>query len=89
MPAAENPDPVALRPSLARLAAIDERKVRIVELRYFGGLSIDDGRGDGLLADHRQTRVDDRQGVAVPRSDDMMDPESAGVQAIFADAVDR
>jgi RNA polymerase sigma factor (sigma-70 family) len=35
----------ALDESLARLAAIDERKARIVELRYFGGLSI------GELAD--------------------------------------
>jgi RNA polymerase sigma factor (TIGR02999 family) len=42
IPAAENLDLVALDESLARLAAIDERKVRIVELRYFGGLSIDE-----------------------------------------------
>jgi RNA polymerase sigma factor (TIGR02999 family) len=42
VPAAENLDLVALDQSLARLAAIDERKVRIVELRYFGGLSIDE-----------------------------------------------
>jgi len=42
IPAAENLDLIALDRSLARLAAIDERKVRIVELRYFAGLSIEE-----------------------------------------------
>jgi RNA polymerase sigma factor (TIGR02999 family) len=42
VPAPEHLDLAALDRSLTRLAAIDERKVRIVELRYFGGLSIDE-----------------------------------------------
>jgi RNA polymerase sigma factor (TIGR02999 family) len=33
---------VALDDALTRLAAIDNRKSRIVELRYFGGLSVDE-----------------------------------------------
>jgi len=42
VPAAENLDLVGLDRSLSRLAAIDDRKVRIVELRYFAGLSIEE-----------------------------------------------
>ena len=34
-----DPDLLALDESLTKLAAIDERKSRLVELRYFGGLS--------------------------------------------------
>jgi DNA-directed RNA polymerase specialized sigma24 family protein len=34
-----DPDLVALDDALRALAAIDERKCRIVELRFFGGLS--------------------------------------------------
>ena len=34
-----DPDLLALDESLSKLAAIDERKSRLVELRYFGGLS--------------------------------------------------
>lgn len=33
---------VALDEALERLAAVDERKARVVELRYFGGLSVDE-----------------------------------------------
>jgi RNA polymerase sigma-70 factor (ECF subfamily) len=33
---------VALDEALQRLAAIDERKSRVVELRYFGGLSVEE-----------------------------------------------
>src|SRR5262244_1557745 len=35
-------DVVALDDALMRLAAIDPRKSRVVELRYFGGLSVDE-----------------------------------------------
>lgn len=37
----QNLDLMALDEALNRLAAIDERQVRIVELRYFGGLSLE------------------------------------------------
>lgn len=33
---------IALDEALERLAAIDERKARVVELRYFGGLSVEE-----------------------------------------------
>jgi RNA polymerase sigma factor (TIGR02999 family) len=35
-------DLVALNDALERLAAIDERKSRVVELRFFGGLSVEE-----------------------------------------------
>jgi RNA polymerase sigma-70 factor, ECF subfamily len=35
-------DVVALDEALARLAELDERKARIVELRFFGGLSVEE-----------------------------------------------
>jgi len=35
-------DLVALDDALNRLAAVDERKSRVVELRYFGGLSVEE-----------------------------------------------
>src|ERR1700754_856423 len=38
----QDPDLLALDDALKSLATIDERKSRIVELRFFGGLSIDE-----------------------------------------------
>ena len=38
----QNPDLLALDDALKSLATIDERKSRIVELRFFGGLSVDE-----------------------------------------------
>jgi RNA polymerase sigma factor (TIGR02999 family) len=35
-------DLIALEDALARLAALDERKGRVVELRFFGGLAMDE-----------------------------------------------
>jgi len=37
-----NPSLVALDDALQELAAVDSRKSRIVELRFFGGLSIEE-----------------------------------------------
>jgi RNA polymerase sigma-70 factor, ECF subfamily len=37
-----SPDIVALDEALERLAAFDERKGKVVELRFFGGLSVDE-----------------------------------------------
>ena len=37
-----SPDLVALDEALARLAAVDERKSKVVELRFFGGLSVEE-----------------------------------------------
>ncbi len=38
----DNPDLVALDEALARLAELDARQSRIVELRFFGGLSLEE-----------------------------------------------
>ena len=40
--AAQHADIVALDDALTRLAAFDSRQSRIVELRYFGGLTIEE-----------------------------------------------
>ncbi|MCU0970594.1 MAG: sigma-70 family RNA polymerase sigma factor [Gammaproteobacteria bacterium] len=37
-----NPDLIALDDALTALAAMDERKCRVIELRYFGGLSVNE-----------------------------------------------
>lgn len=37
-----DPDLVALDEALSRLAALDERKSRVVELRFFGGLAVEE-----------------------------------------------
>jgi RNA polymerase sigma factor (TIGR02999 family) len=42
LPAGNDPDLLALDEALQSLAAMDERKSRIVELRFFGGLSVDE-----------------------------------------------
>ena len=40
MPAEKDRELIALNDALTRLEAIDERKGRVVELRYFGGLTV-------------------------------------------------
>lgn len=42
MPAEKDREIIALNDALNRLEAVDERKARVVELRYFGGLSVDE-----------------------------------------------
>jgi len=42
VPAAEDPDILALDEALSELAEFDPRKARIVEMRFFGGLSVDE-----------------------------------------------
>lgn len=37
-----SPDIVALDEALERLASVDERKSKVVELRFFGGLSVEE-----------------------------------------------
>lgn len=40
--ACDGPDLLAINDALARLASFDERKSRVVELRFFGGLSVEE-----------------------------------------------
>lgn len=42
VPASNGIDTLALEQALVRLEAMDARKVKVVELRYFGGLSMDE-----------------------------------------------
>lgn len=42
MSEAKSSELIALDEALEKLAAIDERKSRVVELRYFGGLSVEE-----------------------------------------------
>ena len=42
MPAEKDRELIALNDALTRLEAIDERKGKVVELRYFGGLSVEE-----------------------------------------------
>jgi RNA polymerase sigma factor (TIGR02999 family) len=41
-PAVDGPELLAIDDALARLAQFDDRKSRIVELRFFGGLSVEE-----------------------------------------------
>lgn len=42
MPAEKDRELICLNDALNRLGELDERKARVVELRYFGGLSVDE-----------------------------------------------
>src|SRR5437899_10394747 len=42
MPAEKNRELISLNDALNKLAVIDERKSKVVELRYFGGLSVEE-----------------------------------------------
>lgn len=42
MPAEKDREIISLNDALTRLEDLDERKARVVELRYFGGLSVDE-----------------------------------------------
>jgi ECF sigma factor len=71
---AQEIDLLALHESLERLAAFDPRQERIVELRYFGGLTIEEaaevvGISEATVV---RPRLDDRESVAEGR------PVSAG-----------
>jgi RNA polymerase sigma factor (TIGR02999 family) len=57
------PDLVALDDALSALSAMDERKGRVVELRFFGGLSVDETAAvlgvssDTVLRDWKMAKV--------------------------------
>ena len=61
--AGRSPDLLALDDALDALAAVDARKVQVIELRYFGGLSVEETAGvlgvsgDTVLRDFRLARA--------------------------------
>lgn len=57
---AENGDLLALDQALSRLAEFDERKCRVVEMRYFGGCTVEEtaeALGVSVITVIRETRV--------------------------------
>jgi len=60
---AQSEDLIALDTALARLASVDPRKARVVELRYFGGLNVGDAaevlgvRPNTVIRDWRLAKV--------------------------------
>ena len=57
---AENGDLLALDQALSKLAAFDERKCRVVEMRYFGGCTVEEvseALGVSTITVIRETRV--------------------------------
>ena len=71
LPVAAEPamDLVALDDALKVLATMDERKSRIIELRFFGGLSVEETATvlDGVARDHH-ARLEAGEGVADARA---------------------
>jgi len=62
-------DLIALDDALNALAALDPRKSKVVELRFFGGLEIDEIAGVGSVGSHRGARAACGPGLAVPRNE--------------------
>jgi hypothetical protein len=59
---------VALDDALTRIGQVDRRRSQVVELRYFGGLDDRDGRRAERVAEHRHSRLDRRESMAVQRA---------------------
>ena len=65
----ESVDVIAIDSALSRLQKVDEPQSRIVELRYFGGLTLEEtARVVGHLARQRQTRMGHGACLAAPRT---------------------
>ena len=91
---------LALDEALTRLAALDAEQARIVELRYFGGLTVEEtAEAIGSLSRHRQAAVGDGARVAEAR-DRLRGRRSCGwaavkreqwerLKALFNDALDQ
>ena len=62
-------DVLALDAALEKLAAIDSRKSQVVEMRFFGGLSIEEA-AEALerVGENGQARLDDGEAVAASRA---------------------
>ena len=58
------PDLIALDDALKALAVIDERKSQVVEMRFFGGLSVEETAEALCLRPDGEARLDDGKAVA-------------------------
>ena len=64
-----SPEILDLDTALSRLAEVDPRKARIVELRYFAGMTLEEtAEALGPVGDDRLARVDEGPGAALPRA---------------------
>ena len=92
------PDFIALDDALRRLAELDERKSRAIELKFFGGL--DDGRNrssSGNFSGDGGTRASPRASMAAPRNVAQLRHERARmtidrwnlIEEIFQGALER
>ena len=84
-------DVIALDDALRALAAFDERKSKVVELRYFGGLSVDEtAEALGVSSCHRHARLERGEGLVVARAGARMTPEKwRAVEEIYLAALER
>lgn len=73
-------DLVALDAALEALAAVDPRKVQVIELRYFGGLSVDETAealglsADTVMRDWRLAKAWLKRELKADQSPDAVDP---------------
>ena len=62
-PPGQSPDLIALDDALERLSVLDPRKVKVIELRFFAGLSVDESAAvlgispQSVMRDWRLARV--------------------------------
>jgi RNA polymerase sigma factor (TIGR02999 family) len=68
---------LALDEALERLAVFDPRKCQVVEMRYFGGLTIEDRGRPENPPQHRGTRLERGQGLALRRAHPAKRPMTA------------
>jgi DNA-directed RNA polymerase specialized sigma subunit len=64
-------DVIALDDALTTLAAIDERKSQVVELRFFGGLGIDETAEVLNVPRNRQARLEAGEGMVASRTTEL------------------
>ena len=68
--AARAADLVALDDAMNALARLDARKVQVVEMRFFGGLSVEEtAEVLKVSPDHRDARLEHGQGLALSGTD--------------------
>jgi len=81
---------MALDDALKGLARLDPRQSRIVESRFFGGLTIEEtAQGAEDIAEHRETTAGDGPSVAAPRNEGQMTPERwQDVQGVLSAALE-
>ena len=60
---------VALDDAMQALTRFDLRKAQVVELRFFGGLRVEETAEVRKVSGHRHVRLEHRSGLALPRDE--------------------